>query len=347
LRAEAARSATAFADVAKRESADSGSAVEGGDLGWFKPASVQFDPAFLQAVRRLRPGEVSQPVPTQFGYHIIRVDAAKGDSVRARHILIPVELRPERRDSVEARADTLDRLAATQTNGAILDSVGRELGIEVQRAPRLNEGSRLQLGRDEVSDVGVWAFESKIGETSPVIEGPSAYYVFRLDSLIPAGVPPVSELRDVLTAAVRAEKKQALLDTRAPQLYDELKAAPDLATAGTAKGLPAQTWGPMSRLNPPGYLGREPLVLGTAFGLPVGQRSGLVKGTDGYYIVEVKARHAADSTAWRAQRDVQRETLLQGARQARIRAYIDGMRATAKVVDRRKELFRPATPTGA
>jgi peptidyl-prolyl cis-trans isomerase D len=347
VRTEAARSATAFADVAKRESADSGSAEQGGDLGWFRPATVSFDPTFVRAVKQMHAGETSLPVQTRFGFHVIRIDEARGDSVHARHILIPIELRPERRDSVEARADTLDRLAATQTNGAILDSVSRTMHLPLAKAPPLTEGNRLQLGRDEVPDVGVWAFEAKIGETSPVIEGPSAYYVFRLDSLIPAGVPPVDALRDVLTAAVRTEKKNAVLDTRAREIYEELRDAPDLLAAGTAKGLPAQSWGPMNHLRAPGYLGREPVVLGAAFGLDVGKRSGLIKGRDGYYVVQVTSRHLADSTAWRAQRDVQREQLMQAARQARIRAYIDDLRTAAKVVDRRKELFRPATQAGA
>jgi peptidyl-prolyl cis-trans isomerase D len=348
LRAEVAKGgATAFADVAKRESADSGSAQEGGDLGWFKLSTAGLDTSFARALKRLRPGELSQPVRTQFGYHIIKVEQAKGDSVHPRHILIPFEMRPARRDTVENRADSLDNIAGNQTNGALLDSAAKRLGLTVASSPRLVEGSRMQLGRNAIPDVSVWAFEAKPGETSPVIDAPSGFYVFRLDSLIPAGVPPLDELRDALTAQARLEKKRTLLEARAQELFGELKSVPDLAAAATAKGLPAQTFGPLSRLNPPSYLSREPLVLGTAFGLKVGERSGLIKGEDGYYMVQLRSRRDADSTAWLAQRDTQRETLLQAVRQARIRAYMDGLRAQAKIVDRRKEIFRPATQAGA
>jgi peptidyl-prolyl cis-trans isomerase D len=333
--------------VAKRESADSGSAQDGGDLGWLKITGSGLDTTFARALKKLRPGELSQPVRTQFGYHLIRVDQVNGDSVKARHILIPFELRAARRDSVEARADTLDRVAATQTNGAVLDSVAAEMHLTVGHAPRLIDGDRMQLGRYQIPDVSVWAFEAKVGETSPVIDGAPAYYVFRLDSLIPAGVPPLAELRDAITAEVRVEKKKAVLAARAPALYDGLKSAPDLVVGAIAKGLPAQSFGPMTRLAPPGYLTREPLVLGAAFGLAVGERSDLIKGQDGYYVVEVKARHSADSTAWLQQRVSQREGLLQTARQARIRAYMDGLRAAANVVDRRKEIFRASTQAGA
>ena len=289
----------------------------------------------------MRPGEVSQPVATQFGLHVIRVDQARGDSVRVRHILIPFDLRSEHLDVVEGRADSLDRIAADQPNGTMLDSAARTLGLPLSPPQRIVQGDRLQLGRWMIPDVGVWAFEARVGETSPVIEATPAYYVFRLDSLIPEGVPPLDEIRAAVTAGTRLEKRKELLGPRAERLAGELRGEQDLAAAARTRGLDVQTWGPLSRLNPPGYLAREPLVLGTAFGLQVGERSGLIKGKDGHYMVQVRARHAADSANWLAQKDAQREQLVQAARQARIRAYVDGLRAAAKVVDRRKELFRP------
>jgi peptidyl-prolyl cis-trans isomerase SurA len=60
-----------FADAAKRFSQD-GSATNGGDLGWVSPGELV--PAFEQAMSRLRPGEVSEPVVSQFGVHLIQVE---------------------------------------------------------------------------------------------------------------------------------------------------------------------------------------------------------------------------------------------------------------------------------
>lgn len=342
LRAEAARGQAAFEAVAKRESSDSVSGRDGGDLGWIRAAEANFDRDFLDAMRRLRPGETSQPVATQFGLHLIRVDQARGDSMRVRHILVPFELREERLDVVEGRADSLDRIAADQVNGRMLDTAARLLGLPVGPRQRIVQGDRLQLGRWLIPDVGVWAFEARVGETSPVVEADPAYYVFRLDSLVPAGVPPLDDIRPELSAAVRLEKKQQLLAERAERLYAEMRAEPDLAAAARARGLASNAWGPFTRLSPPGYLGREPVVLGAAFGLAVGERSELIEGRDGYYVVQLRARHTADSAAWLAQRDQQREQTLQAAQQVRLRAYLDGLRAAAKVVDRRKEIFRPA-----
>src|SRR5881409_2339918 len=131
LRAEIARGATKFEDVAKKESVDSVSGARGGDLGWVKRNEGGFDPQFLAALRRLTPGELGQPALSSFGYHLIRVDAAKGDSLHVRHILIPDVPRGQHLDQIDARTDSLDHLAAEQTDGARLDSAALRLHLPV------------------------------------------------------------------------------------------------------------------------------------------------------------------------------------------------------------------------
>jgi hypothetical protein len=59
------------------------------------------------------------------------------------------------------------------------------------------------------------------------------------------------------------------------------------------------------------------------------------------------ARQPADSTAWLKQRAQQREQLMRPVVQARVQQYLAALRAQAKVVDRREELFRPAAAGGS
>jgi len=77
-----------FADFAKRYSQD-GSASGGGDLGWVKRGD--FVREFEEVVFSLKEGEISGIVKTQYGYHIIQLEGRRGESVRARHILLKVE----------------------------------------------------------------------------------------------------------------------------------------------------------------------------------------------------------------------------------------------------------------
>ena len=73
-----------FEDLARSKSKDMASGVLGGDLGWAPGAA--YVPEFTSALQALKQGETSQPVKTQFGYHLIRLDG-----VRAAQNLPPFE----------------------------------------------------------------------------------------------------------------------------------------------------------------------------------------------------------------------------------------------------------------
>jgi len=89
-----ARAGEDFSKLAKEFSGDPGSKDKGGDLGWF--GRGQMDPAFEKAAFALQPGQISEVIETQFGYHIIKLDEKKTEAkdgkpeeqVHARHILI-------------------------------------------------------------------------------------------------------------------------------------------------------------------------------------------------------------------------------------------------------------------
>lgn len=196
------------------------------------------------------------------------------------------------------------------------------------------------LGKYVVPDVSVWAFEHAPGQTSPVIEGEGAFYVFRVDSVTPAGLAPLAQVRDQVVYQARLQKKATLWRARAEQIADQLQSSPTLQPGAAAHGWRADRAGPFSRLRPPPALQLEPKVIGAAFGLSIGQRSGVITGEHRAYIIESLARTFADSASWLAQRDAQREGLLQAARQARVEQYFAALRQRANVVDRRKEIFR-------
>ena len=341
LRAEIAAGKAKFDDVAKKESADSGTGPRGGDLGWVKRTGAGFVAPFAAVLHRLAPGALSEPVLTEFGVHLIRIDAAKGDSVHVRHILVPIVPQGAHLDAVDARTDTLDRLAADQTDGSRLDSAAKRLDLPLARAPKLVEGERLRLGAS-VPDVSVWAFEARRGETSPVIDAAQASYVFRLDSLEAAGVPPLAGIRGRVLAAARYEKKKAVARERAEQAATALRDASDLLSTARARGFPVEKLGPFTRVTAPVQFARNPVLLGAAFGLRPGERSGVIADETGWFLLQGLARAAADSAAWLKQRAQQREALIRPVEQARLQQFVTALRADAKIVDRRSEMFRSA-----
>jgi len=328
-----------FAAAAKVESADSGSAKQGGLLPTF--GHGQMAPAFEKAAFRSPVGQIGEPVVTPFGIHLIKVEKRTADSVTARHILIPVERTGARLDTLEARADSLDRLAAEQTEPSALDSVARQMALGINHLGPIYEGNPVVLGRFRIPDVGVWAFETKVGELSTVIEISGAYYVFRLDSLMPAGVPPLAMVEPQVQAGVLTEKKRQAAEAIAKDAERRLNSGQTLDQVSAALRLPIQTVGPFARTATVPLLGTATEAVGVAFRLRAGERSRLLSGDEGFFVIEAMRRIRADSAAWEQQKDSERVTVIRAARQVRVQAFVESLRREAKVVDNRAAVLRP------
>jgi peptidyl-prolyl cis-trans isomerase SurA len=113
-----------FAAAAKRFSGDSASAAQGGELGWFRRGVMvkQFeDWAF-----HLKPGEISEPVETPFGFHIIEIERTQPAEVLGRHILIMPDISAEQIAKARTLADSVhDALAQ---GGASFDVLAKAHG---------------------------------------------------------------------------------------------------------------------------------------------------------------------------------------------------------------------------
>jgi peptidyl-prolyl cis-trans isomerase D len=327
-----------FADVARRESSDSATATKGGDLGEWTKGSM--DPAFDSAAFSLPLHTVSQPVLSQFGFHLIEITSRKGNKAKGRHILFPIEVTGAHRDRLDAQADSLEHLGAERNDPAALDTVARVLKLPIGHTMPVQQGSKVQIGQLVVPDAGVWAFQAKRGDTSPVIETSFAYYLFRLDSLQPAGVPPLAQIRPAVVSLVRDQRKWDAARKLAREYIKRVDDGSSLAQAAAAMKLPHREFGPFSRLTPPLT---NPVVVGTAFGLKKGEHSGVLDTKEGLYVIEALDHQKADSAAFVKELDQYRARLIGAAKQERVRNYLAALRKSAKIVDNREKVLRTTT----
>jgi peptidyl-prolyl cis-trans isomerase D len=324
-----------FEDVAKRESSDSVSGRNGGDLG--KGGKGRFVADFEKAAYALKVGEISQPVLTPFGFHLIRVDEHKGDTLALRHILIPIQASDSASTRIDREADSLSRMAAAGDQGAKLDTAARKLGLTVSTI-RVTENEPGALNGQIVPSVSAWAFGgAKPGETSDLFDDENGYYLARLDTLKQGGDAKFDDVKDIVRDRVAKEQAVDKLVPQAQQLASAA-ATSSLEAAAKAANKTVQQTPMFARASVVPGLGQFSEAVGAAFALPVAAVSQPVKTLDGDYVLRVDKRVVADSTAWLAQKEAEKATRLQQLRQQRIQMYLQDLRKAARVDDRRKQI---------
>jgi len=324
-----------FEDVARAESADSASAVQGGALG--RGAKGRFVPAFEAAAAGLRAGEISAPVLTQFGYHLIKVDERKGDTTALRHILYRIEQTDSAAALTDRRADSLSRIAASSEEAGKLDEAARVLRIPIVRTEAI-EGNSVTVNGRFIPSVGPWAFQgAKPGETSELFDAEDGYYLARLDSITPGGVQSLDQAKgDIRTYLLRQKKVDALL----PQArnFAKVAAASTLESAAQLMGQKILKPKPFTRVSGAAELTNLPEAVGAAFSLPLDTVSEPVKSPAGVAVMRVDERQAASRTAFEEQKETLRRQELQQARQQRVREFLTNLRAAADIEDNRREV---------
>ena len=220
-----------FAAVAKEASQDPGSANEGGDLGFSGPGV--YDPAFEDALYALNEGEVSAPVKSEFGWHIIKLLGVQSPEVPAFESLKPQLVRELKAQQVEQRfVETSKQLEDSAFEASDLAQPAQELGLMVQTTEAFGRdgGEGITANRQVIQA----AFSDEVlvdGANSSVIElDPDTSITLRVkEHLKPAAIPLADVREDIVqqlqrslaAEAARAKGEQLLADLRKGQQPDD------------------------------------------------------------------------------------------------------------------------------
>ncbi|MBM0106143.1 SurA N-terminal domain-containing protein [Steroidobacter sp. S1-65] len=205
---EKAKGGADFAQLAKQNSKDPGSAEQGGDLGWAQKG--MFVGPFEDALFSMQPGEIRGPVKTQFGYHVLKLE-----NIEKGHLLSFEEARAEveaeyRKDRAQSGFyDDSQKMADAAFEALTeLDSVAKKMNLQVKEI----KGFTREGGGEFGADPGVIdaAFSEDVLErrqNSPLIPvGEDKAVVLRVVAHKPAEPRPLAEVRGAIESQLRSQQ---------------------------------------------------------------------------------------------------------------------------------------------
>ncbi len=228
-----------FESLARDYSEDSGSAAEGGDLGFITRGMMPG--SFEDAVFALAEGELSDPVQSSFGLHLIRIDSIRPGSVRSFD-----ELRDQlANDYRSGRADEqffeLTEMLADMTfeHPDTLAIAAEELGLEIRETEYFSRDRGEGIAGE--NDFRQTAFSNDVleaGNNSPLVElGQDRVVVLRIRDRLPASHLPLEEVRSLISRELRAARAARLAAEEGRRLVERVAQGEAIADLAAEHGL--------------------------------------------------------------------------------------------------------------
>jgi parvulin-like peptidyl-prolyl isomerase len=328
--------------MAEDYSEDVGSAQDGGNLGWFgKGAMVE---PFEQAAFALEAGEMSEPVKTQFGWHLIKVEDKRGEGeeqeVQASHILMKITASDETLALLKDEAeDFADRVRKSD-----LTELAEEESLSVSETGWFDQKGHIPgIGRNvQVDD---FAFENDQGEISDLIETARGFYVFQVKEKRPAGISTLDEVQEVIRQKLTQIQADSLAYDKADKIHAEIMAGESLKDAAEQADATYANPEPFTANSPPQQVGRSPEFIGAAFALTEpNQLSSPVKTRQGSYIIQLESRTLVDDSLYAAVKDSISFVVLQKKQGEAYQDWFSQVKNNADIKDYRAEYFRDVSP---
>jgi peptidyl-prolyl cis-trans isomerase D len=323
-----------FEKLARENSKDPGSAAKGGDLGFFgKGMMVK---PFEDAVLKLKPGEISDVVESDFGFHIIKLTEVKPAEIKPFEQVkgeIERELKTQKAQKEFAKAaDQFTNLVYEQADS--LQPAAAALKLKVQKIDTLTRRGLAPFINARVVDALFSEDSLKNHRNTQAIEvGTNTLVSARIVDYKPAAVRPLEEVKSQVRQLVERREAVRLAKEAGEARLAELRKEPS-----DTGFLPAHT---VSRRDPQGL----PLnALNAVMRVPADKLPGYV-GAElpdaGYLIAQVLSSKLGDSGKTE-QRDAQDRVLTQQAAAADELAYAEGLKARHNVKILKPEFERPA-----
>jgi peptidyl-prolyl cis-trans isomerase D len=318
-----------FAKLAKENSEDPGSAVNGGELGdWITHG--QMVPEFDKAIFSLKPGETSDLVKTVYGYHIVQTLARQDGGLRS-FAEVKDELAAQWK---KQRVNDLMQLASDKAQSALQkdpthpEKVAAGFNMQVVRVDNYAPGTQIpELGPSADFDPAVATL--KKGEVSQPVTAGNKLAIAVVNDVIPAHPSTLAEVHNQIRDLMVQNRSTAAVQRHANELVEKAKAmGGDLAKAAKSMGLETKTSNEVDRAGNIEGIGIASYV-SEGFSKPDGTIIGPVGVPDGGTIVAKVVSHSgADLSQLAAQRSVIRDEIKSQRARERNTLFESGVRDT-------------------
>ncbi len=326
-----------FAEAAAIYSED-GTSEEGGDLGTFDRGRMVDE--FSEVAFTLPVGEISTPVETQFGYHLIEVleQIAEGDSlgqVHARHILFKVSPGDETLTALYERAQSF-REDALDVGFA---AAAEDAALEVFYPRPVQEGRDIPGFRNTIQG-GLFGFNSTDGDISRVFGNEDFYYVVHTLEYLPEGPSPLADVEQQVKAKVTREQRMTLGAETLNPAVGALQMGRGFADVAAEFGLVHAVTDTFTATGNIADVGYNTDFNSAAVDAQLGELVESVETNRGVFALKVLWKSDFDATDYQAQHASISQTLLQQKQAEAVDAWYEEKLEAAKVEDRRYLLYQ-------
>jgi peptidyl-prolyl cis-trans isomerase D len=273
-----------FSQLAAQFSSDGQTGPLGGDLGWFAESSGQMVPEIEGVCFDGEVGDL-KVVESVVGYHVVEVLEQKGNTEKRAVAFIDRAVEPSTK-TFQVKYGEAEEFARSITSVTSFDQEVANRGLNKRIASNLKENDRTIAGLENPRELIRWAYSAEKGDVSDVQELGNTFVVGVLTAVREEGTTAMEEIREELEAGAIKDKKAAMF-------MEEFEAARagDIQTIADNMNLPVEVKEQIA-FNSTAVvgLGREPKLIGTTFGMEVGDISKPIKGEQGVYVIALESK---------------------------------------------------------
>lgn len=326
-------------DEAARTYSEDTSASVGGDLGFFD--RNRMTEPFTEAAFALAVGDVSEPVKTQFGYHIIECtderlsEAGEREEMRARHLLLKLAPSSQTVDALRESVDAAHE--AAKTTG--LAAAASQLGVEIVETAAFQEGFNIPGVANSLPGTR-FAFDHDAGALSPMFETEDALYFFTVSEKIPAGHRSLDEVRSLVDSAVLNDRRAGIAKARLAEALQGATAETDLeAVASGSELFEYATTDTFTLRQNITNIGFATPFARVALQMEVGEFRGGVETPRGVYGLKLVHKESYDEEEFATTRQQLAAQLMFSRQRVLVAQWMMDQREKAEIVDRRPDIL--------